>query len=52
MQVGWDWASAAHDVTVMDDEGRIIDRWALEHIEVGIEGAIRRLAIHGQNGVP
>ncbi len=53
MQVGWDWASAAHDVTVMDDEGRIIDRWALEHSEVGIEGAIRRLASHGHaEGLP
>jgi hypothetical protein len=38
MQVGWDWASQAHDVTVMDDDGRIVDRFELTHDELGLEG--------------
>jgi len=48
MQVGWDWASQAHDVTVMDDDGRIVDRFELTHDEAGLEGAIGRLAGHGE----
>ena len=28
MFVGWDWASATHDVTVIDDAGAVVDRWA------------------------
>ena len=26
--VGWDWASTSHDVTVLDDQGRVVERWA------------------------
>lgn len=48
MQVGWDWASQTHDVTVMDDDGMIVDRFDLRHDELGLEEAIRRLAQHGQ----
>jgi hypothetical protein len=37
MQVGWDWASETHDVTVMDNAGQVIDRWSLGHDEVGLD---------------
>jgi hypothetical protein len=36
MHIGWDWASEAHDVTVINDAGEVIDRWAPTHDEVGI----------------
>ena len=26
--VGFDWASQAHDVTVLDEAGQVLDRWA------------------------
>jgi transposase len=45
--VGWDWASETHDVTVLDDEGQIIDRWALTHDAAGIDTALQRLACRG-----
>ena len=44
MQVGWDWASASHDVTVLDDAGGLVDRFALAHDEAGIKDALERLA--------
>jgi transposase len=47
MHIGWDWASETHDVTVLDDNGKIVDRWAPNHDEAGIAAAIRRLAGHG-----
>src|SRR5919108_5750213 len=47
--VGWDWASETHDVTVMDADGRAVDRWALAHDEGGIDTAIRRLRRHGRS---
>lgn len=37
MFVGWDWASTTHDVTVIDNAGRIVDRWAPEHTETGLD---------------
>ena len=48
MHVGWDWASEAHDVTVMDDAGRAVDRFAPAHDEAGIDAALARLATHGR----
>jgi hypothetical protein len=33
--VGWDWASCTHDVTVLDDDGGVRERWSLPHTEVG-----------------
>lgn len=48
MQVGWDWASETHDITVIDDRGQVVDRWSLAHDEAGIDQAIGRLASHGQ----
>jgi transposase len=46
--IGWDWASETHDVTVMDDDATVVDRWALTHDEAGIDKAIRRLGRHGR----
>jgi len=47
MLVGWDWAAYSHDVTVMDDDGEIVDRWSLEHTEAGIAETIRRIGRYG-----
>ena len=47
MFVGWDWASETHDVTVLDEEGQIIDRWAFAHDAVGMDATLARLAGHG-----
>jgi hypothetical protein len=47
MHVVWDWASEAHDVTVIDDAGGVVDRWALTHDEAGIAATIERLADRG-----
>jgi hypothetical protein len=46
--VGWDWASTSHDVTVLDDQGRVVERWALRHTEQGLGQALARLARQGQ----
>ncbi|WP_334144049.1 IS110 family transposase [Rhabdothermincola sp.] len=45
--VGWDWASETHDVTVIDDTGEIVDRWALRHDATDLAAALTRLAGHG-----
>jgi hypothetical protein len=47
MFVGWDWASTTHDVTVLDDAGAVVDRWALRHTEQDLAAALDRLARHG-----
>ena len=47
MHIGWDWASEAHDVTVIDDASQIVDRWAPTHDEAGIVASLERLAGHG-----
>ncbi len=47
MLVGWDWAAYTHDVTVMDDAGRIVDRWSLEHTESDIAETICRIGRYG-----
>jgi hypothetical protein len=44
MFVGWDWASTTHDVTVLDDAGAVVDRWAFGHTEQDLAGALDRLA--------
>jgi transposase len=46
--VGWDWASTTHDITVVDQAGRILKRWACEHTEAGLAQALHRLRQHGQ----
>jgi len=48
--VGWDWASQAHDVTVLDDAGAVVDRWAFPHTEAGWVMALARLRRHGEPG--
>lgn len=48
--VGWDWASQSHDVTVIDNAGTVVDRWALSHTEKGLVTALQRMARHGQPG--
>src|SRR5215472_10600951 len=48
--VGWDWASQAHDVTVLDDTGGVLDRWAFPHTEAGWMMTLGRLRRHGQPG--
>jgi transposase len=48
--VGWDWASQAHDVTVLDDAGAVLDRWAFPHAEVGWAMALARLGCQGEPG--
>ncbi len=45
--VGWDWASRGHDVTVLNGDGAVIDRWAFPHTESGWVGSLHRLARHG-----
>ena len=47
MFVGWDWASATHDVTVIDDSGTVVDRWAFAHSEAELAATFTRLARHG-----
>ena len=44
MFVGWDWASTTHDVTVLDEVGAVVDRWAFRHTEQDLAGALDRLA--------
>lgn len=48
LYVGWDWARETHDVTVVDDAGAVIDRWALRHDAAGLDAAIEQLATHGR----
>jgi Transposase len=50
MFVGWDWASATHDVTVIDDGGTVVDRWAFGHNEAELAATLTRLAGHGPPG--
>jgi len=45
--IGWDWATETHDVTVMDESGRRIDRWELAHTEEGFATTLARLRKHG-----
>ncbi|MFE3054807.1 IS110 family transposase [Nocardia sp. NPDC059236] len=45
--VGWDWASKTHDVTVIDDRGHVLDRWAFSHTEQAWTSTLARLARHG-----
>jgi Transposase len=48
--VGWDRASETHDVTVMDTDGGVVDRWPVIHDAAGIDAALRRLAAAGEPG--
>jgi transposase len=46
MYVGWDWATATHAITVLDAQGRIVDRWSCAHDELGLRTTLERLARH------
>ena len=46
--VGWDWASRTHDVTVLDEQGGVLERWAFPHTEAGWITALHRLRRHGE----
>jgi Transposase len=48
--VGWDWASTAHDVTVIDSAGELVHRMAIPHTEDGIARAMAKLADYGDPG--
>lgn len=48
MYVDWDWASQAHDITVLEQQGRIVERFEIGHDEAGFEHALRRLRRHGR----
>jgi hypothetical protein len=48
MFVGWDWASATHDVTVIDDTGTVVDHWTPPHTETGLGETVIRLARWGR----
>jgi transposase len=45
--IGWDWASRTHDVTVLDEDGGIRERWSFPHTEAGWAGTLHRLRQHG-----
>jgi transposase len=45
--VGWDWASDSHDVTVLDQDGQIRERWSFPHTESGWARTLDRLGAHG-----
>jgi transposase len=46
--VGWDWASRTHDVTVLDEQGAVLERWAFPHTEAGWITTLHRLRRHGE----
>lgn len=48
MQVGWDWASSNHDVSVVDETGKRMDRWPLPHTERGLTATLTRLRTYGE----
>jgi hypothetical protein len=47
MFIGWDWASTTHDITLLDERGFVVDRWALPHTEQALTQTLDRLARHG-----
>jgi hypothetical protein len=48
MYVGWDWASEVHDVTVLDEQGQLVEHFELRHDEAGFAHALKRLCRHGR----
>ncbi len=47
MFAGIDWAADEHAVCVIDDHGRVIDRFTIGHTADGFERLVERLARHG-----
>lgn len=41
---GWDWASESHAITVVDQDGTVVDRFSVDHDEAALAGALERLA--------
>lgn len=50
MFVGIDWASRAHELCVVDEEGAVVTRFGFAHSERGISEALGRLAKLGRPG--
>lgn len=48
MFVGIDWASRAHELCAVDEQGAVVERFGFAHSERGIAGALERLAKLGQ----
>jgi len=48
MFVGWDWASERHDVSVVDQDGKVVFHTRVEHPEAGLESILRRLRRFGE----
>jgi transposase len=48
MFVGIDWASRAHELCVVDEQGAVVERFGFAHSERGISGAIERLSELGR----
>lgn len=46
--VGIDWASRAHELCAVDEEGAVVERFGFAHSERGIRGALARLAKLGE----
>jgi transposase len=46
--VGWDWATGSHDITVIDNGGGVLERWAFPHTEAGWVNTVHRLRAHGE----
>lgn len=44
MYVGIDWASRAHELCVVDEQGAVVEQFGFGHSERGISGALERLA--------
>ena len=48
MYVGWDWASQSHDVSVVDQDGKVVFHGEVEHNEAGLTSVLRQLRRLGQ----
>lgn len=48
MYVGWDWASESHDVSVVDQDGKLVFHMEVEHAEAGLLSIMRRLRRLGE----
>ena len=44
LYAGWDWASESHAVTVLDQDGKVVQRFSLRHDEAGLTDAMERLS--------
>ena len=50
MFVGLDWASRAHELCVVDEQGQVVERFGFAHRERGLREALERLARLGPPG--